>query len=150
MRAEARRSGGGVWRYLRSAGAVLAGLVTIVVLSIATDQVIHALGVYPPWGEPMLDPGLNMLALAYRVVWTLTGGYVTARLAPTAPIAHALALGVVGLVLGGLGAVAAWEMSPAWFLVLVAVFGPPCAWAGGRLERALHGPRPIRLGSTPR
>lgn len=121
---------------LRSAGAVLAGIGVIVVLSLAADSLLHALGVYPPWGEPMHELGLNALALAYRAAFTVLGGYLTARLAPHAPVGHALALGFIGLVLGGLGAAAAWEMSPAWYLILVALSGPPCAWAGGRLAVA--------------
>jgi hypothetical protein len=36
--------------WLRSAGAVLAGFFAVVVLSLVTDQVLHALQVYPPWG----------------------------------------------------------------------------------------------------
>lgn len=100
------------------------------------DSLFHALGIYPPWGEPMHEPGLNALALAYRAAFTVLGGYIAARLAPHAPVGHALALGGIGLVLGALGGVAAWEMSPAWFLILVALCGPPCAWMGGRLAAA--------------
>jgi hypothetical protein len=84
----------------------------------------------------MHEAGLNGLALAYRAAFTVLGGYIAARLAPHAPVGHALALGGIGLVLGALGAAAAWEMSPAWFLILVAMSGPPCAWVGGRLAVA--------------
>jgi len=37
-----------VWR---SIGAVAAGFVAVFVLSLGTDQVLHVLKVYPPWGE---------------------------------------------------------------------------------------------------
>ncbi len=40
-------------RVWRSVGAVVAGFVAVFVLSVGTDQVLHALKVYPPWGEPM-------------------------------------------------------------------------------------------------
>jgi len=40
-------------RFGRSVGAVLAGFVVVAGLSLATDQVLHVLRVYPPWGEPM-------------------------------------------------------------------------------------------------
>ena len=43
-------------------GAVLAGVLVIVVLSIATDGALHASGVYPPLGQPMAD-GLFALKL---------------------------------------------------------------------------------------
>jgi hypothetical protein len=50
----------------RSAAAVLLGFLATFVLSLATDQLLHGVGVYPPWGQPVRAPGLNLLALAYR------------------------------------------------------------------------------------
>src|SRR5947208_12893157 len=84
---------------LRSVGAVFAGIVAIFVLSLGTDQVLHVLKVYPPWTEPMFDPRLNLLALSYRIVYGVVGGYITARLASRDPMRHANILGVVGLAL---------------------------------------------------
>src|SRR6187551_1531691 len=49
--------------FLRSAGAVFAGLVTIFVLSLATDQLFHGLGIYPGWGQPMRDTRLLLLSI---------------------------------------------------------------------------------------
>ena len=63
-------------RLLRSVAAVFVGFVSVAVLSLATDQVLHVLGVYPPWGEPMSSPGLNALALSYRILYTILGGYI--------------------------------------------------------------------------
>jgi hypothetical protein len=40
----------GRMRSLRSVAAVLAGLLAIIVLSLGTDVVLHALSIYPPWG----------------------------------------------------------------------------------------------------
>jgi len=40
-------------RALRSIGAVLAGLFVIIIVTTATDLVMHATGVFPPAGEPM-------------------------------------------------------------------------------------------------
>ena len=87
-------------RLLRSTVAVLLGFVAVVVLSLGTDQVLHALKVYPPWGQPMYDSGLLVLALAYRCVYNVVGGYIAARLAPRNPMRHALILGGIGFVLG--------------------------------------------------
>jgi hypothetical protein len=64
--------------------------VVVVVLSLGADEVLHLLKVYPPWGVPMYEPGLNLLALTYRSVFTFIGGYVTARLAPHSPMRHVL------------------------------------------------------------
>ena len=44
-------------RRWRSVGAVFLGFITVVVLSLGTDQLLHVLQVYPPWGQPMYDPG---------------------------------------------------------------------------------------------
>ena len=55
----------------RSIGAIILGFVAVAVLSLGTDEVLHLLNVYPPWGEPMYDPRLNLLALSYRIVYTI-------------------------------------------------------------------------------
>jgi hypothetical protein len=52
----------------------------VFVLSLGTDQVLHVLNVYPPWDQPMYDPRLNALALAYRCVYGVVGSYIIARL----------------------------------------------------------------------
>jgi len=123
---------------LRSTGAVVAGFLAIVVLSLGTDQVLHALKVYPPWGQPMAG-GLFALATAYRIVYTVAGGYLTARLAPHAPVLHAVILGLVGLVPGVAGVVvgiAKPDLGPLWYPIVLAVTGLPCAWVGGVLYRS--------------
>jgi len=124
-------------RLWRSTGAVVAGFAAVVVLSLGTDQVLHMLRVYPPWGQPMAD-GLFGLATAYRIVYTVLGGYITARLAPHAPVRHALILGLVGLLPGVAGVMVAItkpELGPLWYPIAIAVTGLPCAWLGGVLYR---------------
>src|SRR5215467_7425361 len=82
----------------RSTGAIVLGFVAVVVLSLGTDEVLHLLKVYPPWGQPMQDPRLNFLALSYRIVYTIMGSYIAARFAPRNPMLHAMILGAVGFV----------------------------------------------------
>lgn len=74
----------------RSALALLAGFVVVVVLSLGTDIVLHALKIFPALGERMSD-GLFLLATVYRTLYAIVGSYVTARLAPCLPMAHAMA-----------------------------------------------------------
>jgi hypothetical protein len=121
----------------RSAAAVFLGFITVVVLSLGTDQLLHVLQVYPPWGQPMYDPGLNLVALSYRIVYTVVGGYITARLAPHSPMGHALALGIVGLAVGAAGTIATIPMhlGPSWYPIAIALTALPCAWLGGALQR---------------
>jgi hypothetical protein len=122
---------------LRSVGAVAAGVMLNAVAALAIDQLFHALGVYPAWGEPMPDAGDNLLALSYRIVLGVVGGYLVARLAPRSPMRHALAYGAVGVVLSGLGVVAATQVNlgPLWYPLLLMAVSLPCGWLGGTLFR---------------
>ena len=122
---------------LRSTGALLAGFFTVAILSLATDQVLHVLNVYPPWGQPMYDPGLNLLALGYRIVYTVLGGWVTARLAPHSPMRHVMILAIIGQIMGLLGVAAAFsqELGPHWYPIALAATAIPCTWLGGKLYR---------------
>jgi hypothetical protein len=122
-------------RMLRRVGAVLAGLLAIFAITTVTDIVLHATGIFPPWGQPMSSV-LFLVALAYRIVYGVLGCYIAARLAPDHPMRHALALGVVGVVLSTAGAVAMWEAGPAWYSLAVIGISIPCAWVGGRLAAA--------------
>jgi len=124
-------------RLLRSTGAIFSGFISVFVLSLGTDQALHVLGVYPPWTEPMYDSGLNALALSYRVVYTVLGSYITARLAPHAPMKHALILGGIGFVLSLAGAIGASGMNlgPMWYPIALVITTLPCAWLGGYLYR---------------
>ena len=123
-------------RVLRSIGAVLAGLLAVVILSIGTDMVLHATSVFPPWGQPMSN-ALFVLATAYRTVYGVAGGYIAARLAPDRPIGHAIALGIVGVIISIAGAAATWnagpEFGPRWYPLALVLIALPSSWAGGRL-----------------
>lgn len=121
----------------RSIGAVLAGFVLIFVSSLGTDAILHATGVFPPWGQPMSE-GLYVLASIYRAVYAVVACAITARLAPRAPLGHALALGALGVVVSSLGAAATWDMVPAlgprWYPLHLIGVSLPLAWLGGKLE----------------
>lgn len=135
MTVQTAETGPSAVRLLKSAGALLAGFIVVVVLSIGTDQIFHSLGVYPPWGEPMHAPGLNLLALAYRCIYAVAGSFVAARLAPNRPMGHALTLGAIGLVLSTAGAIAMWDFGPNWYPVALVLTALPCAWLGGAAHR---------------
>jgi hypothetical protein len=120
---------------------VFAGFFATFILSIGTDLLLHAAGVFPPWGQPMSN-ALFALATAYRTVYTVTGGYVTARLAANKPMGHVWALGVVGLLAAIAGTVATWnkgsEFGPKWYPVALVVLAIPSVWLGGKLaQRAI-------------
>jgi hypothetical protein len=135
MTTQAIPAGANQGNILKSIGAVLAGFVVVAAVSLATDEVFHLLKVYPPWGEPMPSPGANALALAYRMVYSVLGGYVTARIAPRNPVKHAVILGSIGLVISILGVIVTllMHLGPAWYPIGLAVTALPCSWLGGIL-----------------
>lgn len=126
-------------RPLRSVGAVLAGLIAVIVLSTATDAVLHSTGVFPPLGTPMSDSQFA-LALAYRSIFAIAGSYLAARLAPTRPMLHALILGVIGFVISLMGTIATWNAGPEferkWYPIALILISIPCGWIGGKIQQA--------------
>jgi hypothetical protein len=116
--------------------AVVAGFAATFAISTALDAVLHATGVFPPLGVRM-SAALFWAATAYRALATVAGGWVTARLAPAAPLGHAAILAGLGA-LAGLGgvafAVAHPALGPLWYPVALAVTGPPCVLLGARLR----------------
>lgn len=122
-------------RVLRSVGAVLAGLLTNIVIVGAIDAALRAAGTYPPMFQPMTEQQWA-LALTYRIVFAVVGGFVTARLAPSRPMRHALVLGGIETVLSMLFVVSNWnkvEFGPHWFGLSVAIASVPLAALGGLL-----------------
>lgn len=118
----------------KSIGAVVAGVLTIVICSTAVDVALHTVGVFPPLGTP-IDDKMSVLATIYRVIISTGGAWLTAKLAPSQPMKHVVALGIVGTVLGTLGVVATWGkgMSPTWYPIALAVLALPQCWLGGKL-----------------
>jgi hypothetical protein len=118
---------------------VVAGFAATALLSLGTDVVMHATGVFPPWLAPMSD-GLFVWATVYRIAFTVIGGFVTARLAPRKPMTHVLILGAVGIVAASAGVLATWnsgpEFGPKWYPIALVVTAMPCVWAGGLLAGA--------------
>ena len=127
------------WKSIR---AVVAGLLFIIIVTTLVDVVLHAAGVYPPMTQPISD-GLAVLATVYRVVISIAGAWITARLAPQNPMKHALILGVVGVVLGLVGVVATWdlELGPRWYPIALVVLAIPQCWVGGKLYEMQSGKR---------
>jgi peptidoglycan/LPS O-acetylase OafA/YrhL len=123
--------------WARSVGAVAAGFFVTAVASVAADAVMHATGVFPISPRSMPDP-LFALASAYRALFTVAGGYTTARVAPNRPMRHAWTLAGIGLVAGLAGVVAYYtmggaELGPAWYAISIPVEGVPCVLIGAKL-----------------
>jgi hypothetical protein len=114
-------------------------MVVDVALSLATDEMLHKVGVFPPWGASMVGfDGALLLATLYRTVYGVLSSYITAWLAPSRPMGHALVGGGIGLAASIVGAVVTWNKGPAfgphWYPLALVVLALPTAWAGGKLR----------------
>lgn len=117
---------------VKSIGAVLAGLIFIVITHTGTDAILEGAGVLPK-GNLFVGTGLILIVLGYRAVLSFIGCYLTAKLAPQNPMKHALMLGLIGLVLSSIGAIVAADLGPAWYAWTLAVMALPIAWLGAKL-----------------
>ena len=126
----------------KSIWAVFAGVLFIIVVTTLVDIVLHATGVFPPMDQPIGD-ALALLATSYRIVISVGGAWLTARLAPDKPMKHAMILGYAGLALGLVGLVATWNMGlgPRWYPIALAVLAIPQCWAGGKIYEMQSGRR---------
>jgi hypothetical protein len=113
---------------IRSAAAVIVGILVLTVASFAIEAMLRA------WaGQSPRSAGAVMTT--YTLVCVVAGGYVTASIARRARIGHAAAMGVIQLLftigamveLGETGRIMAWL--PTILLVV------PAAMAGGFIRR---------------
>lgn len=119
----------------RSIVALVVGFLAGIFLTLGTDLGLHAIGVFPPLGQPTTS-GPLVLATAYRTIYGVVSSYIIARVAPDRPMEHALLGGVIGLVLNIVGVIATWNrgLGPHWYPLALVVLAMPLAWAGGKLR----------------
>ncbi len=130
---------------LKSVGAVLAGLIFIGITHTGTDAILENIGVLPK-GHLHVGTGLILMVISYRAVLSFIGCYITALLAPKSPMKHALALGIVGVLLSTAGAIATANMNlgPSWYAWTLVVCSLPTAWLAGKLYEVRSRPQLLR------
>jgi hypothetical protein len=118
---------------LKSIGAVIAGLAALAILSIITDTVLQKTGVMKT--EPFVENPVWLIAMIvlYRTIFNTFGCYLTARLAPSKPMIHAMILGIIGVVLTIVGLIAMWDVPPRWYPVSLIILTLPASWLGGKM-----------------
>ncbi|MDQ2855583.1 MAG: hypothetical protein M3R68_04585 [Acidobacteriota bacterium] len=121
---------------LKGIGAVLAGIIFIVVSHTATDLVLEKLGIFPPPSQGLHITWMVVTATIYRSLLTIAGGYLTAALAPNRPMMHAVILGLIGIVASTAGAIMMMPLNlcPTWYPIALVVLALPCTWLGGKLR----------------
>ncbi len=119
---------------LKSIGAVVAGFLTGVLLSVGTDWIVEHAGIFPPPSSAGLYiTWMLAVALLYRTIYTVAGGYMTAMLAPKRKMLHVNILGFLGTLGGIAGVVGGWNLSAHWYPIALALLAYPSVWAGGKL-----------------
>jgi len=118
----------------RSILAVVVGILFIIIVTTAVDIVLHVVHVFPPVDQPIND-SQAALATSYRIIISIAGAWLTARLAPDKPMKHALILGFIGVVLGLVGVAATWNrgLGPHWYPIALVVLAIPQCWVGGKI-----------------
>lgn len=130
---------------LRRIGSVLLGLIVILLLVGVTDAILEKL--FPAQfvaadGHSTL-PSLPLVVfiIGYAFAYAGVGGYLTARVAPQSPLAHALALGALLLLVSLAFALANPHQQPLWYLLtstVCVVLG--CVAGGGLNARSARAP----------
>ena len=119
---------------LRSVLAVVVGFVVIGALAVGAGTVVAS-----TWPDAVGADGTpattaaRLAQLLYVGVFATFGCWLAGRLAPSRPMAHALAVGVLGLVLNVATAWAVKDSHPAWYLAAGVLTTMLWAWIGGRL-----------------
>lgn len=119
---------------IKSIGALLAGIFTVSILTIIADAVLQGIGFYPPLTKSEEYTTLMyIIGLAYRTGFSILGGLVVAKLAPSRPMGHVYVLAAIGLVLGVAGIFSLWNTFEHWYPIAQAALTAPAIWYGGKL-----------------
>lgn len=120
---------------LKEIGAIIAGFVTVFVLSVVTDIILESLHIFPPQNQPQLTVWwMLLLALVYRTGYNLIGGYVTASLSPKKSMKYVVILGIIGTFVATAGMLANLDKGNIWYPLFLALFSFPSVWLGGKLK----------------
>jgi hypothetical protein len=115
----------------------VAGVAVTALTATLMDMAMHRRRRLPREAPQAMSNPLFVLAAAYRAVFTIAGGYATARLAPDRPGATRGSWPGSAW-LAGLAGVAAYyrraavELGPAWYALAIPLEAfPACGWARG-------------------
>lgn len=120
---------------LRSIGAVLGGYLAYLILSII-GGVILALSFPGVVSSGILEPtpGYLVGSLIFSFIFAVVSGYITASIAQSAIITHALGLGVLMVVLGLISLIIGSNPQPIWSQIVSLIIPIPSVYLGGMMR----------------
>lgn len=131
----------------RSILAVLAGWGCVGVLVVLTDGLLHLLFPAQYTMGKMPPDHLAAVSLATSTLYSVVGGWVTARIAKDRPWRHIVGLMVWGELMGVASLIATWGQVQAWYQVGLIVAWIPAVAAGGWIRAGKPTPRRVDLMS---
>jgi hypothetical protein len=121
---------------IRSALAVLAGILALTVSSFAIEAVVN-----PLMTQVMIQKvPARIFTLAYTLLCVAAGGYVTAWLAHRAEVRHAVIMGAIEAVFTVGAMLALPGHAPLWSWIAGIALIIPAAWLGGMLRAKIGTP----------
>lgn len=120
---------------LRSILAVIAGSVVWMVTALGMDAIL--MSIWPQWfsaGGRVESVPLLLFSMSYSLLFGVLGGYVTAVVARRAEVKHALALGILQLLMGIAATIKFWDTAPAWYHIIFLSLLIPAILLGGWLR----------------
>ena len=134
---------------LKNIGAVIAGFLLTLILTRGMDILLESIGFFPTveeqqkYGFNIL--WMNIVAIAYRIAFTILGGYVTVKLSANRPMRNVNILGIVGTIVAIIGNIVVSQIPemanvlPLWFSVALVLIAYPSVWTGGKLTTIRQG-----------
>lgn len=122
-------------KIVKNIGAIVAGFLTVFILSIATDFVLESIHFFPGANHPEAYAWWMLcIALMYRSIYAIAGGYITAALSLNKPMKNVWILAIIGFIFATLGLVSNVDKGNIWYPLLLILLTIPSVWLGGKIK----------------
>src|SRR5258706_11580901 len=106
--------------------AIIAGFVTVFILSVVTDFILESIHFFPGANHPEANVWwMLLIALIYRSVYAVLGGYLTALLSPKKAMRNVWILACIGFVFATLGLLGNLDKGNVWYPLLLVILTIP-------------------------
>jgi len=129
----------------KNTGAIVIGFLITLILTRGTDILLEITGIFPTVEEQQKFGfnilWMNIVAIVYRIGFTILGGYLTAKISVSRPMRNVRILGIIGTVIAIIGNIVVSQIPemanvlPLWFSIALVVIAFPSVWFGGKLAK---------------